>query len=840
MTAEEEQWVHPHHASFQAWLARRFQYLLESGDRDAAEIDGCIKLQPHQVLVRELLGATDSPLRGLLLFHGLGLGKTCASIAVAESFALSRGRRVFVLLPASLEPNYIQEIRKCSRGMCVHGLHWHYETPQEGATGPVGWVGDSSKEPNYPSLAAEEKEQVLATVERRIREQYTFLHFGLHLSKLKQLTDDGTRNAFDGSVIVVDEAHNLISATSNERLISRLVYDLIMTATDCRVVLLTGTPVINSAVEVAYLVNILKGPVTKHCYTDTPEHLVQAVSDSPVMEEVHMSSHRELCVTLLPSGLQYADRASGRLTQRTDTESARAQELLVQLDRLSSSHKVLTREHLPSDPQVFDEKYVDPDDGSLRTEQLPALAAKLQGCISVQESNTAAFQGLFPRVSEVLVIEVPMSALQFKKYMEVRAQEIMLEKKQVWRPQSRSGGPAAASPQQQERSDGAFVRPFSRALCNFAFPDGLERKYESTLEPGEEYEPYKDQLLAQLAGDHPDALRLSGGLRDCSPKFARLLENVEASPAGPVIVYSQFRTVEGIALLAKTFEANGYTALQVPRTPEEAAATLSATDKRYCLFDSAQPEATLQRLALFNGDFTGELEASLARQFPNKNRDGRVCKVLFLTKSGAEGISLKAVRQVHILEPYWHNVRVRQLIGRASRLNSHTDLPEAQRVVEVFVYVSSATPQQFADLFPLGVKHDNNLTSDQYILNVAQRKDQTMRQLLQLMRAVSVDCALMAPQTQDANGCLEKLLEMRQWKGELVRLDNTVYVLRRRGVAVVEEEDSTATATAASGGARLLGTLYDYDAYRHGKLQVVGTLVRGEDGKHTIQPAGGS
>ena len=54
-----------------------------------------------------------SPYRGILLYHGLGVGKTCASIAVAE--IMNNNRDVMVLLPASLQMNYRNEIMKFPR-----------------------------------------------------------------------------------------------------------------------------------------------------------------------------------------------------------------------------------------------------------------------------------------------------------------------------------------------------------------------------------------------------------------------------------------------------------------------------------------------------------------------------------------------------------------------------------------------------------------------------------------------------------------------------------------------------------------------------------------------------
>ena len=44
-----------------------------------------------------------------------------------------------------------------------------------------------------------------------------------------------------------------------------------------------------------------------------------------------------------------------------------------------------------------------------------------------------------------------------------------------------------------------------------------------------------------------------------------------------------------------------------------------------------------------------------------------------ITSSGAEGINLRNTRFVHIVEPYWHNVSVEQVVGRIPE-NSHLHL----------------------------------------------------------------------------------------------------------------------------------------------------------------------
>ena len=76
------------------------------------------------------------------------------------------------------------------------------------------------------------------------------------------------------------------------------------------------------------------------------------------------------------------------------------------------------------------------------------------------------------------------------------------------------------------------------------------------------------------------------------------------------------------------------------------------------------------------------------------NRHGEIIKVFMITSAGAEGISLRNVRYVHIVEPYWHPVRMEQVIGRARRICSHQDLPEKERKVDVNLYLMTFTKEQ--------------------------------------------------------------------------------------------------------------------------------------------------
>ena len=81
------------------------------------------KLLMHQKIVRDYLNLY-TPYRGLLLYHGLGSGKTCSSIAVAEG--LKNNKHIIVMLPASLETNYLSELKHCADPIWKINQHWSF------------------------------------------------------------------------------------------------------------------------------------------------------------------------------------------------------------------------------------------------------------------------------------------------------------------------------------------------------------------------------------------------------------------------------------------------------------------------------------------------------------------------------------------------------------------------------------------------------------------------------------------------------------------------------------------------------------------------------------------
>ena len=155
-------------------------------------------------------------------------------------------------------------------------------------------------------------------------------------------------------------------------------------------------------------------------------------------------------------------------------------------------------------------------------------------------------------------------------------------------------------------------------------------------------------------------------------------------------------------------------------------------------------------LAIFNGKWNkvpGALASAVqALTGAKDNTRGAIVKVFMITQSGAEGISLANVRQVHIMEPYWNYVRIDQVKGRAIRICSHMDLPPEERTVDVFTYVVRFSEAQLKNRLvdETLMNFDEGQTTDQTILTLLNAKKHLADSVLDIMKTSAVDCELNA------------------------------------------------------------------------------------------------
>jgi len=82
------------------------------------------------------------------------------------------------------------------------------------------------------------------------------------------------------------------------------------------------------------------------------------------------------------------------------------------------------------------------------------------------------------------------------------------------------------------------------------------------------------------------------------------------------------------------------------------------------------------------------------------NKNGELVRVILISRAASEGLDFKYVRQVHILDPWYNLNRIEQIVGRGVRNQSHCGLEFEERNVEIYLHATVPAAETFsADLY---------------------------------------------------------------------------------------------------------------------------------------------
>lgn len=139
----------------------------------------------------------------------------------------------------------------------------------------------------------------------------------------------------------------------------------------------------------------------------------------------------------------------------------------------------------------------------------------------------------------------------------------------------------------------------------------------------------------------------------------------------------------------------------------------------------------LREKGLSSEIYHGGLTSSAKKALVDKYNKG-LMDALLLSSSGGEGLSLKNTGTVQVLEPHWNKSKIEQVIGRALRYGSHSELPENQRKVNVQHFYATQ-PESFWQR--LGIKPDT--TIDKYLQERSNEKDEITKQIMDALTEAS-------------------------------------------------------------------------------------------------------
>lgn len=507
---------------------------------DIGKDTGEVSLLTHQKIVRDYINLY-TPYRGLLLYHGLGSGKTCSSIAIAEG--IKSARKVIIMTPASLRRNYIEEIKKCGDLLYRKNQYWEWISTDDHPdyvdtlSGALGlpreyirrhhgaWLVNITKPSNYKELSASDKKILNDQLDEMINNKYTFINYnGLRRDRFKQLTNNFENNLFDNSCVIIDEAHNLISRIVNKinkmakfsekkrgpgallpQSLALLLYEFLLNADNCRVVLLTGTPIINYPNEIGILFNILRGYIKTWNFTLstennkklTKETLQDIFSKEKVLDYIdYVPSSKTLTVTRNPYGFENKITTSSGYKGVTNEKKEKRNEngeiqrdlkghiiydergQISDVDFIQRIVKILKKNDIIANangttydvntalPDTLDEfinNFINKDTGNISN--VDKFKRRIIGLTSYFRSAQEELLPAYDRNFDRHIIYTPMSDYQFKVYETYRQEERKTEKFTDYNQKA-----------DKVNSDGLFKEPsstyriFSRLACNFVMP----------------------------------------------------------------------------------------------------------------------------------------------------------------------------------------------------------------------------------------------------------------------------------------------------------------------------------------------------------------------------------
>ena len=741
------------------------------------------QLYPYQKLVRDYL-LIETPYRGLLLYHGLGSGKTRSAIAVAES--LMSNKKVYVLLPKSLRINFINEIRDFGEAVYMKDQHWEEKkvrTEEDRDTAKSLGISEEyldkngryfmtirDSPPNYSTLSRDQQKGVEGQIDDLINSRFNFINYnGIQQSNVDRILP--SEHMFDNSVVIIEEAHNLIGSVANDRELKVKLYDMIYNAINCKVVALSGTPMINRPQEIAFLANLLRGPIervtvpTKSAMAwdealmtaffrhqkdvDTIEynsvkHELKLTRNPPYFESVYNEKGERIAVKYNKDFKQEADIKKWAAEWKTEFETKFAGVELLGEDKMS----VEKLECLPTKyegPDGFASMFVD----GLNIKNALMFGRRIQGLISYYRG---ADEKLLPkRLDEDKTLQkIEMSSDQYLMYLEARKIELDREAKKKRMPSM--------------NDDLGSYRMLSRLVCNYAIPSEFKYKISDSGETEESMYgkpiPEDKQVILDKLNAEPERFLSPKTLGQYSPKLAQILKDLKANVGkdgkfNNQFVYSEYRTLEGLGVFALVLNHNGFQPYKLIKEGgqwREGEMEKGVPAYAFWTGEENDEERELNRL-IFNGE-TEKLPASLRDSI----KEPRLC-IFMGTKAASEGITLKKVRNVYIMEPYWNPARIEQVIGRAIRINSHDKLEPEDRTVTVKLYMTVFSPDQVKDIEGPNIvmirKNDTGLrrydsdepkeafmSSDEVLYEIAFEKSRIIKSISTVLKQAAVDCEI--------------------------------------------------------------------------------------------------
>lgn len=623
----------------------------ESLVKDKCGDAGGFKLAPHQIFAKNFI-SPNTPYNGLLLFHGVGVGKSCTAITIAEQFA---GDKVFkkpclVLAPKNLKENFLQQVYTRSKGVyqCTGNTYHRIAT----------------EDPFY--------EKIDRRIRQAVEEKYQcmgFQEFANRMLDLEAGSKDRARyvakikNEFSDRVIIIDEVHNIRNEDGGSKIVPPTILEMLQYTERVKLILLTATPMFNEASEIIWLANLLLANDKRALLTQSEVFGKGAGAGAGGLTKrgaaiLAQAFRGYVSFMRSENPFSFPMRLFPRLAVRAAAPS------LDMMGRAIPAGERLSAERLPLDTSFMSD---------YQREIYEALEGKER---KIREEGGGEGDGEEEEEEEG----------------------------------GRGGGPGRGQGQDE------MTNPVLFQAANIVFPGtqkigkaGFFDCFTLTRNKKLEYKNKKhaDFLAPEKIGNY-------------APKIKTIVDRI-LNATGVVFVYSYYYE-GGLVPLALALEHAGFSRYGGGNFLAGAGAGAGAGKKHLV-------NGKLATYTILGKQYTNNFQAEVEAARAPSNVYGEDIKVILGTSVAAEGIDFKFIREVHVLEPWYHLNKLEQIVGRAVRNCSHIALPPGERNVTVSFHVNRI----------MGRARE---TVDERHYRLAWNKKAAIEQVERILKENSVDCVL--------------------------------------------------------------------------------------------------
>ena len=207
-------------------------------------------LQPHQEFIKRFIHRL-TPYNGVLLYHGLGSGKTCSAISISEEYRrdnihIPTFKKIFIIANPNIQANFKNQLFNPEK-LIFKNNRWTI----------YGCVGNYIlEEANITNRMS--KEKVISVVNKYINKYYSFVgykQFSNNFNRLFKNDRELLKQKYQDVMIVIDEAHNIRSTEGN---IYGTLDNLTRIIKYNKIIFLSGTPAYHTATDAIVLMHILR------------------------------------------------------------------------------------------------------------------------------------------------------------------------------------------------------------------------------------------------------------------------------------------------------------------------------------------------------------------------------------------------------------------------------------------------------------------------------------------------------------------------------------------------------------------------------------------------------